>query len=96
MTNKWLSITDTDGDVLRIRKDKIVAVSLSSEEKGKENNQIIIYVHTHVGRTMFNFGTNYPHCYGYDYYLDEKTFNELRTYLNKATRMKGELNLDPE
>ncbi|GAF91593.1 unnamed protein product [marine sediment metagenome] len=96
MTNKWLSIEDTDGDVFRIRKDKIVAISLPGEKVEMDYKQITIYVQTHVGRTMFNFGLHYPKCFGFDYYLDEKTFNELKAYLDRATRMKGELNLDPE
>jgi len=96
MTNKWLSITDTNGDILRIRKDKIVAIELADDGKEIGYKQIIIYVQTHVGRTMFNIGIRYPHCYGYDYYLDEKTFNELKAYLDKATQMKSELNLDAE
>lgn len=96
MKNKWLNIEAIEGEILRIRKDRIVAISLSGIEEEKGYQWIAIYVQTHVGRTKFSIGIYCDNCCGYDYYLDEKVFYELRAYLDKATQLKGELNLDPE
>ena len=86
MRNKWLSITSISGAINRFRKDKIVAIVLW--EKDFE-----IYVQTHVERTKFGFGLD--EHYG-ENRLNEKTFKKLRAYLDRATRIKGELNLDSE
>lgn len=96
MSEKWLDIKTMSRGSIKIRKDKIVAMNLPSEEVEKHYREIIIYVQTHVGRTVFNFGLYYPRCWGFDHYLDEKTFYKLRDYLLKATEIKGELNLDSE
>jgi len=89
MTNKWLTITNKEGHIDKLRKDRIVAFSLSDQ-------QIVIYIHTHVQRTSFCYGLDYPDNYGHDSYLSEENFKKLRGYLVKASRVKGELNLDPE
>ena len=86
MKNRWLNITTINGTVHRIRKDRIIALSLWKTD-------LVIYVQTHIGHITFEVGFNENYD---ENRLDEKTFKKLRAYLDRATKIKGELNLDLE
>jgi len=88
MKDKWLTIKCIDGTISKIRKDRIVSFIIW-------NDVISIYVHTHVGRTMFEFGLE-EECRGCDLPISKATFSRLRTYFLEQTKIGGELNLDPE